>query len=548
MKSALFELLFAILLYSAMTAQQHGADGGSVPSQRCILPAEYQAVQKEVELRMSKLREQRLSATVKYYDPMGNGGINSFGKTITNYVDLDNTAGIKDYNCGAITYDGHLGTDIEILNFYDMDEGIPIICAAPGIVTYTHDGEFDRQTAWINTAVGNAVIVHHTDGSDGWYWHMRKNSLRVKVGDSVKVGDTLGLVGSSGYSTGPHLHFEIEQSKTVDPFTGSCQPDSSRWVNQSAYVLTLPFQVMDHGLTTIPVTWSSVCEKPPVKFHFSPGSKIFSWFRLRNIAKGDIMKWEFYYGTTLYTSFSLSADNTYSSSWWYGYTSLPSGATYNGQWTVKVYRNGTQMLQDTFLFDGIANQLPTMKDTTIVVTGQTSKSGEFVAVDADGSIFWYRIVSLPKNGTLVQSGGRGRKFSYTPNASFVGKDTLVLYAVDDENANSANARYVFDVSATPQSVALSEPLVPRALNLFQNYPNPFNPSTTIEFTVPEDGRTTLRIYDVLGREVATLVDGEMKAGEIHRTSFGASNLPSGVYFCRLESHGSRLIKKLLLVK
>ena len=84
--------------------------------------------------------------------------------------------------------------------------------------------------------------------------------------------------------------------------------------------------------------------------------------------------------------------------------------------------------------------------------------------------------------------------------------------------------------------------------LMQNYPNPFNPSTTIEFTLPEDGRVTLRVYDVLGKVVATLVDGELKAGSVHRATFDASRISSGIYFFRLEHRDKQLMKKLLVMK
>jgi hypothetical protein len=86
------------------------------------------------------------------------------------------------------------------------------------------------------------------------------------------------------------------------------------------------------------------------------------------------------------------------------------------------------------------------------------------------------------------------------------------------------------------------------LTLSENYPSPFNPTTNIDFTLPAGGKISLNIYDVLGREVAVLVNGEMKAGERHQAVFDASNLSSGVYFSRLEFEGKQLMKKLLLLK
>jgi hypothetical protein len=75
--------------------------------------------------------------------------------------------------------------------------------------------------------------------------------------------------------------------------------------------------------------------------------------------------------------------------------------------------------------------------------------------------------------------------------------------------------------------------IPEEFALWQNYPNPFNPSTTIRFSFPQREHVTLKVFDVLGREVATLVDGEKDAGE-HSVVYNANGLPSGVYVFRLQ--------------
>jgi uncharacterized protein (TIGR02145 family) len=89
---------------------------------------------------------------------------------------------------------------------------------------------------------------------------------------------------------------------------------------------------------------------------------------------------------------------------------------------------------------------------------------------------------------------------------------------------------------------------PTDFELQQNYPNPFNPTTMIDFTLANDGRVLLKVYDVLGREVATLVNGELRAGVLQSVPFDASNLVSGMYYYRLESGGNALVKKLALLR
>jgi hypothetical protein len=90
-------------------------------------------------------------------------------------------------------------------------------------------------------------------------------------------------------------------------------------------------------------------------------------------------------------------------------------------------------------------------------------------------------------------------------------------------------------------------LLPTQMVLEQNYPNPFNPSTAISFRLSAVSVVNLRVFDLLGREVATLVDGRMEAGT-HSVTWKASPFSSGVYFYRLQSGNSVLTRKLVLVK
>jgi hypothetical protein len=91
-------------------------------------------------------------------------------------------------------------------------------------------------------------------------------------------------------------------------------------------------------------------------------------------------------------------------------------------------------------------------------------------------------------------------------------------------------------------------LAARIFSLGDNYPNPFNPSTKIEFSVPEDGIATLKVFNMLGQEVATLFNGQAEAGRYVQATFDAASLPSGIYFSRLEYNGKSLIKRMMFVK
>ncbi len=89
--------------------------------------------------------------------------------------------------------------------------------------------------------------------------------------------------------------------------------------------------------------------------------------------------------------------------------------------------------------------------------------------------------------------------------------------------------------------------VPAAFALEQNYPNPFNPSTSIRFRVPEEGWVTLAVYDLLGREIATVVDGQKAPGS-YAVEFDASGLASGLYVYRLTAGSYTQTRKMMLVR
>lgn len=189
------------------------------------------------------------------------------------YPDVDKDG--KAFNCGNAGYRGHEGTDIGISQAM-MDKGTAVYAAADGVVQWVFDGKHDRcpssspdcapprggmapgsreghtvctplgpwckdgkgQCFWC-FAGGNVVVIRH-EGVHGVfatrYDHFKAYSIRVMPGQRVKQGQFIGLVGSAGNSSGPHLHFEV-WGKTwydpVDPWAGKCGPNTgnSLWKN-----------------------------------------------------------------------------------------------------------------------------------------------------------------------------------------------------------------------------------------------------------------------------------------------------------------------------
>jgi hypothetical protein len=104
--------------------------------------------------------------------------------------------------------------------------------------------------------------------------------------------------------------------------------------------------------------------------------------------------------------------------------------------------------------------------------------------------------------------------------------------------------------AQPTNVTSADEIKPVVINdyrLLQNFPNPFNPSTKISWELPAGSQATLEVYDMLGREVATLVNEFKPAGK-YETEFNADALPSGVYFYQLRTGDYTSVKKMILLK
>ena len=133
-----------------------------------------------------------------------------------------------------------------------------------------------------------------------------------------------------------------------------------------------------------------------------------------------------------------------------------------------------------------------------------------------------------------------------------GRLTKVMYS------DSMSVAYIYDNTSNILSTTVAgdlgtsvqEPesdVLPKVFALQQNYPNPFNPTTTIQFALPTGSQVVLKIYNLLGREVATLVNEELQSGK-YKVDFEANGLPSGVYFYRIQAGGFSKTRKLTLLK
>ncbi|MBM4112790.1 MAG: hypothetical protein FJ253_05355 [Phycisphaerae bacterium] len=160
------------------------------------------------------------------------------GDTICgSFVDLDATASYHDFECRPFTREGHAGTDSAIRSFAEQWIGVPVFAARDGVVVFMNDGEPDEN---VNGGfLGNLVILDHGDGFESQYWHLKKFSITVSLGQPVIAGQQIGMVGSSGNSFGPHLHFQTMKNgpsgwQVYEPFHGSCNPGASDFDDQAS--------------------------------------------------------------------------------------------------------------------------------------------------------------------------------------------------------------------------------------------------------------------------------------------------------------------------
>ena len=282
-------------------------------------------------------------------------------RTIVNYVDHDPAypGHVLDYNCGARTYDqadgyNHQGTDITAYPFawrkMDNDEAI-VVAAATGIVVAKEDGQDDRSCTLADQP-WNAVYVMHPDGSVAWYGHLKSGSLTSKnVGDWVLAGEFLGVMGSSGDSTGPHLHFELYDSggNLIDPFAGACNNfnTSSWWAEQRPYDEPAIDLVMTGDA---PVVFSP-CPTPEVEnrsAYFQPGQTVYLTAFFTDQQRVDSVVFRVLEpngGVFASTTIPSDADY-YAASYWQSSVALPPDAP-SGDWTFAVDFHG-QTQSETF--------------------------------------------------------------------------------------------------------------------------------------------------------------------------------------------------------
>ncbi|RMD95530.1 MAG: T9SS C-terminal target domain-containing protein, partial [Calditrichaeota bacterium] len=200
---------------------------------------------------------------------------------------------------------------------------------------------------------------------------------------------------------------------------------------------------------------------------------------------------------------------------------------------------------------GSVQVLPVRKEPVPVgyITGVLTDASDHPLVGAQVSLQGTSIATKTAvDGTFFLAAATGEyilEVSKPPGSTVLATAAVVVQPADLSTCQTHGG--VLTCSPTISGVVLDPPALARIPYLHQNYPNPFNPTTTIRFFLPKREHVRLRILDVLGREVVTLLDKTLDAGP-HALSFQAKHLASGLYLYQLETGRFSEIKKMVLIK
>ncbi|GMU37665.1 MAG: M23 family metallopeptidase [Phycisphaerae bacterium] len=357
LRGGLIAALIASAVNPAATAQD-SAFGGYVrqpldgPAHNCITPREHDHVRDLLaayEAAHGPLSAPEPASSSLLYPFWPQAGY-VYGDLFSGlFVDQDPSSGFRDYSCRDFTYNTHAGIDCGLRSFAEQMIGVPVFAVLEGTVVATQDGFDDMNVSGKNNNA-NFVIIDHGKGRLGYYWHLKKNSVIVTPGQPVVAGQQIGLTASSGYSFGPHLHFEsrdLPDYTVFDPFAGDCRPGDSGWADQEPLNLNTYF--VDFAFT-----YEDLFQHDPLPYEqprtgqiATSDGFIFFWMIFANLPPDSTWRNVFIRpdGTTAYDSGDVEFGWDYfiRHSGLFFYWWIPDMHTITGRWRVQVYFNGALM-------------------------------------------------------------------------------------------------------------------------------------------------------------------------------------------------------------
>lgn len=506
------------------------------PDEPCVPPEYYKQLHAEIESNV-----ERLAAEGKLMVPQGGLAPQKFDWPlahethfygneyffIQNYIDHAPGSGvISEYMCGTRSYDlpsgyNHQGTDICIgpywWNMMD-DMKVRIVAAAPGQIVGRVEGNFDRNCGF-GGGSANSITIQHADGTRALYVHMKNGSVTPKlVGDFVTTGEYLGYVGSSGNSTNPHLHFEVQDTAGIfiDPWQGPCNNDiiQSLWNDQKPYPNT--------GIMSILTMWANpvvpACPTPETENlsnHFDQGAFVRVEVHLRDLIAGSTSVTRIYNPSgNVFLTWNDTIDN-FAAGNWYGFTfNLPNNAPVG---TYKIYVEYDDKKAAHYFTVGCPG-----------------------AYNLSGVISGYRGYITGENITTTQTIGA----SSGNNIWYEAAD-YIQANVGFRATKGSRFRARIDNCAENTTIARLEPVAQQSFSL-QATPTITKNQTKINLEMIQRGTVSITVHDLTGRKIKSVItDQNMDMGK-HEFDLSVTEFISGIYIISAQSGESKAQCKIVV--
>jgi hypothetical protein len=269
--------------------------------------------------------------------------------------------------------------------------------------------------------------------------------------------------------------------------------------------------------------------------------------------------------STLITAISSSVVLTNGTVWSNVFWQVGSSATIGGSSTFE----GTILANTSITVGASATITGRMLGGAVTGTGAVSISSNVLPVEMvsftastsglNAQLHWSTATEVNNYGFEIQrrsaeseSIGQWLKVGFVPGVGSSSSPHQYSYA----DQGLAQGRYDYRIKQIDKNgsfkyssaAQVEVGIAPKEFTLSQSYPNPFNPSTTVEFSVARNDRAVVRVFNVLGQEVATLFDGTAEAGKLYQARFDASRMSSGMYFVQLQSNGQSKMQKMVFLK
>ena len=454
--------------------------------QACLTPSEHADIQQMLQTKLALLNRNSSTARKAAAHPTFSfplrwtKGHAPYGFwMISNYVDLNPALGPNDvnqytttnldYSCGNRTYDQksgyqHQGTDIALWPFnwsVMAGEYVKVVAAAPGIIVMKSDGNDDQSCGSFASATSNwnAVYVRHDDGSVTWYGHLKKQSLTTKnVGERVDEGEFLGFVGSSGRSSGPHMHFEVYNAagKLIDPFQGACNNTitDAWWNDQPLYkdktINRLSVHLVQPVMGVCPGSANMTNEIAVAK----PGQRFYFYTFGRELEVNDSIRLEaFQPNGQLFTFFTSKSSVDYSSFYWYMYATIPTNAP-TGQWLFRTTFGGKVYEQPFIVANDLNNVVQVSSPAkTTVCTGENVT----LTANVDTDLYVWKKDGIVLNRQTTQRIAVYESGSYTAELSGAVSNSINVTVLPTELATATltSNQEIYEGQSAKLSVAFT---------------------------------------------------------------------------------------------